>query len=192
MAHDFLLLQDRLVVLAVFAGRVSVGAAPRLLHKIFRGAEILLVPCDLIEFGQRHLHDGMARGHVFLSFLRSEHLAHQVGVLDGNVQQRAFPRGAVVGHGGLVEVPGVVEFVAVDFFPSVRAPPAGEPRAFVGHARGQVAVRFLRRCDEGDDAVQIGVQLCVVFHGERVRRPFNDFIRVGVVEREVAPVFSFL
>ena len=48
VAHDFVLLQDGLMVLAVFAQLVSVGAPSGFFYEVFRHVEVFLVACHLI------------------------------------------------------------------------------------------------------------------------------------------------
>ena len=127
---------------------------------------------------------------MLLSFARPEHLADQVCVPDGHVQQAVFARGQKVGHRRFIQVSAVIEFVAVDFLPAAFAPPTRETLATVGDAGGQVTVRFLSRRYQCDDAVQVGVQSLVVFHRQRIGSTLYDFIGVGVVEREISPMLS--
>ena len=81
--------------------------------------------------------------------------------------------------------------MAVDFLPTVCPPPTRKTGTAVGHTSSQVTVGFLCGGYQCDDTVQIDIQPCIVFYGQRVRCSFDDFIRVGVVERKVAPVLAF-
>ena len=179
------------MVLAVFAQRVSVCPPSCLFHEVACCPQIVLVACHPVEFHEGHLDDGVAAGAVYLSFIRTEHFADEVGIPDGHVEQRTFSCRAIVCDGSFVEMAAVVQLVAVYLLPAVCPPPSREARTLVGDAGGQVAVRFLGGGDEGDDAVQVAVQLLVILHGQRVGRSFDDFVGVGVVEREVAAVFAF-
>ena len=87
---------------------MSVGAAPRLFHEIASPFQIFSVSSHLIEFAESHLDDGMAAGTMDLSFVRSERLAHQVGILDGHVEEIALSCGTVMCYGTLYQVAGIV------------------------------------------------------------------------------------
>ena len=105
---------------------------------------------------------------MYLSLAVAEGLADEIGILDSHIEERTFPGGEVMRHGSLVEMTAVVEFVAVDLLPAVGAPPSGETRAFVGDSRGQIAVRFLRGSYKVNHAVEIIVELLVIFHSEGI------------------------
>ena len=104
MAYDFILFEDGLVVLAVCAGSVPVGAPSRFFHEIPGCTEIFFFSGDFVEFGQCHFHDRMSRRHMFLSFIRAEYTAYQICVFDSHVQQGTFARGAIVCHGSFVKM----------------------------------------------------------------------------------------
>lgn len=192
MSRHFVLLQDGFVVLAVFAQLVAVGSAPGLLDEVLGHPQVFLVVGDLVELDQCHFDDGVSGGHVLLSFAGAEYLAYQVGVLDGYVKQGTFAGGPVMGYCRFVEVAAVIEFVAVELFPFGASPPAGQAVTLVGDTGCQVAVRLLGGGDDGDDAVQILVELRVVADGQRVGRALYHLVVVCVVERKVAPVLTFL
>ena len=101
-----------------------------------------------------------------LSFVRTKHLADEVGIPDGYVEQRTLACGTKMCNGSLVEVTRVVEFVAVDLLPATGAPPARQTGAAVGDAGGQIAVVLLGSGNDGDDAIEIVVELGIVMCGE--------------------------
>jgi len=41
----------------------------------------------------------------------------------------------------------------------------------------------LRRADFYDQVIQAGIQLGIGFHGQRIRRAFENLLRVGIVKR---------
>ena len=127
-----------------------------------------------------------------LSFVRTKHLADEVSIPDGYVEQRTLACGTKMCNGSLVEVTRIVEFVAVDFLPATGAPPARQTGAAVGDAGGQIAVFLLGSCNDGDDAVEIVVELGIVMCGERIGGTFYDLVGIGVVEREVAAMLTLL
>ena len=129
---------------------------------------------------------------MYLSVGRAEGVADQVGIAYGHVEQGTFARGAVVSYGSLDEVSAVVEFVAVDLLPPVRAPPPAQACAAVGYTGGQVSVVLLCRRYQCDDAVQVVVQSGIVVCCQRVGGSLYDLVWVGIVEREVAPVLALL
>ena len=92
---------------------------------------------------------------MYLTFIGSEGLTHQVSILDGYVEEGLLASGTVVGHGTLDEMSTVIQFVGVDFFPFVCTPPSAETRTFVGDAGGEITVRFLCQGDKVDDGVEI-------------------------------------
>ena len=190
MSHDFILLQNRLVVLAVFAQRMSVGAPSGFFDKVTGCLQVFVVACYLIKFHQSHFDDGMAARTMNLSFAGSEHLADEVGIPDSHIEQRPLAGCLIMGYGSLVQVAAVIQLMAVDLLPALLSPPAGEAVATVGDTRSQIAVRLLGSSYQGDDTIQIGVQRLVVLDSQRIRGSLNHLIRVGIVERKVTPVLS--
>ncbi len=168
MSHNLVLGQYGLVVLRILAQAVAVRASACFLHKIFGRLKILVVAGHLIQFGKGHFCYRMARRHMLLPLVGTEDLAYEVGVLYGHVEKRALARGEIVGHGGFIQMTAVVQFVAVDFLPSVRTPPSRKPGTLVGHACSQIAVRFLRGGDKGNHTVEICVKVGIILHGQRI------------------------
>ena len=130
------------------------------------------------------------------AFTGTERLDEEVRCLGGDVQQRGLSGAEMVRNGRLEQVPEVVELVAVVALedPARRARPAMRFLR-VDRSRGvDVAVRLLRGGDLRNQAVDIGVQLRIGIDVQRVRRAFNDFVQVGVVERVArrARVFELL
>ena len=83
---------------------MTVGAASGLFDKVLGTVEILLIARHLVQLAEGHLDDGVATGTVNLSLAGTKGLAHQVGVLDGHIEEILLSRGTVMGHGTLDEV----------------------------------------------------------------------------------------
>ena len=103
---------------------------------------------------------------VNLSFIRTESLAHEVGVLDGHVEEGLLASSAIVGYGTLDEMTGVIELVRVDLFPFVGAPPTAQARTFISNTGCQVPIGLLSLGDNVDDGVEIMIQFGVIMDGE--------------------------
>ena len=97
-----------------------------------------------------------------------------------------------MGDGSFVEMARVVEFVAVDLLPTTGAPPTRQTGAAVGDAGSQVAIFLLGCSDDGDDTVEVMVELGIVVCSERIGRTLDDLVGIGVVEREVAAMLTLL
>ena len=115
----------------------------------------------------------------------AEGLVEQVGGLERDVEQRPLAGGLVVRDGRLVEMAEVVELVAVHLlqFPALRAGPGVRVGGIDGAGGVEVAVRLLRRGDLRDQAVDVGFELGIGLHAERVGGALDDLVEVGVVER---------
>src|SRR4029078_7563582 len=74
-----------------------------------RERQVLLVARHAIELRETHLRDLMARPDRLLAAPKGRD--EQIGRAKRDVEQRALPRRLVMRHGGLVEVPEVVELV---------------------------------------------------------------------------------
>ncbi len=163
------------------ARRKRTGTA--LVEQELREAQILFVPRHAVQADESHLGDLMTRPDRALA--GTERLDEKIGPADRDVQERGLARRHVVRDRGFEEVPEVVELVAV----VALARPAFRPRPYmrilrVDRARRvQVAVRLLRRGDLGDEVVDVGVELRVGVHVERVGRALDHFVHVRVVER---------
>ena len=92
-----------------------------------------------------------------------------------------------MGHGAFDQVPEVIELVAVlDLHPALRTGPAVRMLG-VARPRGvQVAVRLLGRCDDDQDAVDVGLQLRIRIGLQEVRSALDGLIDVRVVEGKAA------
>ena len=99
----------------------------------------------------------MAGRHMFLPLARTKILANQIGILQGDIEQTALTGSLVMCDGRLIQVTAVIEFVAVQLFPTLRSPPAVQSLAFVRHTRSQVAVRLLGCPDQRNNTVQISI-----------------------------------
>ena len=126
VADGLRLLGHRLVVLGVLAVElVPVGPAA-LVEEELRLLEVLPVARRAVELDEADLDLLVARHRA--APLQIEHRADQVGVLDRHVQQRPLARGLEVRDGGLVEVAGVVELVALLLVDPARpSPPSASP-----------------------------------------------------------------
>ena len=95
-----------------------------------------------------------------------------------DVEQRALAGGLIVRDRGFVQMPEVVQLVAVDLLedPALRSRP-GVRRLRVDRAcRVEIPVGLLRRGDLLDEAVDVGFQLGIGVDAQRVGRAFNHFV----------------
>ena len=185
MADGLVLLHHRHVGLTVGVHALLPVSAH--VDEELRFVEVLAVAGHGVELGEGHLGDLVA-GHADLLVRPGPDLAaHAVGELDGDVQEIALPRGPVMGHGAFDQVPEVIELVAVlDLHPALRTGPAVRMLG-VARPRGvQVAVRLLGRCDDDQDAVDVGLQLRIRIGLQEVRSALDGLIDVRVVEGEPA------
>ena len=127
-------------------------------------------------------------GHADLLPLSGTDLAADaVGVLDGDVQEVAFPGGAVMGYGALDQVAEIIQFVAVlDLHPAFRARPSVGVLRIPGAGGVDVTVGLLRRGHDDQHAVDVGFQLRVRIGLQEVGGAFDGFVHVRVVERKPA------
>ena len=86
MPHDFILLKNRFVILAISIQPMSVCSTSCFFYEILRHIKVFLITGDFIQFCQSHLDDRMTRRNVFLPFIRSEYLTNQIRILDGYIQ----------------------------------------------------------------------------------------------------------
>ena len=170
---------------------MTVCTASRLLHKIPGSVEVLLIARHLVQLAERHLDDGVPARTVYLSLVGTEGLAYEVGILDGDIEEGLLARSAVMGHGTLDEVAGIVELVGVDFLPLMRAPPSAQARTFISDTGGEVSIWLLCLCDDVDHGIEIMVEPCVVVYGQGVRCTFDDLVGVGIVKREITLMLTF-
>src|SRR5215510_15180602 len=111
MADRLGLLHYFLMRLVVLSARPSVAVRPaRVEHKLGE-VEIPLLAGRAVKLDQSHLRNLVTGPDR--SFFGTEGLSEEVSGLQRNVQQRAFARGLIVSHGGLIEVAQVIKLVAV-------------------------------------------------------------------------------
>src|SRR5215470_12879309 len=176
LLHHFLM---RLVVLAA---RASVAVRPASVEHKLGQVEISLLAGSAVKFDQSHLRNLVTGPDRLLAW--TESLSEEVSGLERNVQQRAFARGLIMSHGGLVEMSQVIKLVAVHLLqhPTLRSGPSVRAGG-IYRARGvKVAVRLLGRADLRNQSVEISLQLGVGMNTERIRGAFEHFVRIGVVE----------
>jgi len=135
------------------------------------------------QLHEAHLGDLVARPDRLLA--GAERAIEQCRTPERDVEQLAAARRLVVGDGGFVQVPGVVQLVTVDLFlgPPRRARPVVGMLGIDGARRVEVSVGLLRTTDGLDEASEVRLHLLVGTDAERVRRPLHDLVQVGVVER---------
>ena len=115
VAHRFFLLHNGQVILHI-AG-VAVGdieVAPMgiaaLVEEKLGEVEVALFAGNLVELDQPHL-DLLVTRHV-AAFAGAKDPIHEIGTLEGDIEEGALACAAIVGNGGFVEMADVVEFVA--------------------------------------------------------------------------------
>ena len=133
----------------------------------------------------------MAGRNMFLPFIGAKHLTNKVGVFDSDIEQGTFACCAIVGNRSFVQMTAIIKFVAVDFLPTMRSPPAGKAVTLISYACSEVSVRFLGSGNKIYDTVQISIQCFIILHSQRVGSSFYYLIRIGIVKREITTVFTF-
>ncbi len=158
----------------------SVCGRPRWSRKNFASSRYFAIAGHAIQLHEREL-DLLVPGRV-VPAVRAEHLADQIGAFDRDVQQRALAGRLEVRDGGLVEMALVVELVARrQPRPALGARARRRMRRVRGARGVEVAVRFLRLRDDGDELVDLPVEHRIGMRGERVGRGFDHLVDVGVV-----------
>jgi hypothetical protein len=111
-------------------------------------------------------------------------LDDQVGVLDCDIEQIALPRRLEMRDGRLVQMSGIVEFVAAGVL--VLPPIGSDTRCGTGRIdrpRGkQIAVGLLRFRHERNEIVQLFRQRGIRMRRQRIGRGLDDLVDVRVVE----------
>src|SRR5216110_1209742 len=94
---------------------ILVAAGTAHIEKEFREVEIFLFASNAVEFGQAHFHDLVSRPDmVEFVGLWAESIAKQIGLFESDIEEIGFAGGLVVSRGCFEDVPGIVEFMAVD------------------------------------------------------------------------------
>ncbi len=110
MTDGLRLFGQGLVILGVFAeGFAALGPAA-LFHEVSSQVEIPALPRQAKELDESDL-DFLVAGQA-AALSRTEDRVHQVGVFEGDVEKASFPRGRIMRRRRLIEMAGVVEFVA--------------------------------------------------------------------------------
>jgi len=118
-----------------------------------------------------------------MAFAGTECVAHKVCTLESYVEQIAFACGEVMCCRCLVEMSDVVEFVAPVFL--------SHPAVFSARRRvcGVMSLRAVYRYHllpaqhhEGDDAVDVVIELQIRMEGKCERRAFENLVDIGVIE----------
>jgi hypothetical protein len=180
---DGLLLVDHLLVrLVVSASRALRAVRSALVQQELGQRQVAPVAGHPVELHEAHLGDLVAGPDGLLA--GAERPVEQLRGPQGHVQQRSLAGRLVMGHRGLVEMSEVVELVAVDLLqlPAPLSRPAMRMLGIDGAGRIEVAVALLGGRDLRDEPVQVGLQLRVRAHAERVGGALDHLIEVGVVE----------
>ena len=166
MTHRFVLLQHRLVCLAVLIRTAGVAA---FVQEELGLVQILLVARHQVELGQCHFGNLVSRHAHHLSFAFANLAAHAVGIADGDVQEVALARSLVVRNGTLYHVSQVVEFVAQVLyqFPALGTGPFVRMFGVHGTAGVEVSVRLLCGSHNHQHAVNVLLQLIKCIHMRR-------------------------
>ena len=181
--HGFGLVHHLLVRLDVRISRAFLAAVrtARVEHELGQ-IEIALIAGLPIKLGEPHLDDLVTGPDGLLS--GAESLVEQIGGAQCDIQQRALTRGLVMRDGRFIEMPEIVQFVAVDSLqnPALRAGPRVRMRGIDGAGGVEISVLLLRRADLFDESVDVSFELGIGINTERVGRALDHFINVGVVE----------
>src|SRR5262245_53521229 len=113
MADSFCLFDYFLMRLIIGPPGTAIAVRPAHIEHKFSEIKIARVTGCPVEFRQPHLGDLVTRPDRLLT--RTEGPVEKFSSLERNVEQRTFSRRLVVGNGGFVEVPEIVQFVAVNF-----------------------------------------------------------------------------
>ena len=172
----------RLVVREAAGVHLFTRARPALVQHELGQRQIAVVARDAIQLRQTHLGDLVTRPDR--SPAGAEGLDEQVRALERDVEQGALACGLIVRGGRFIEVPEVVELVAVVALelPPVLPRPRVRARGVDGAGGVEVAIGFLCRRDFFDQAVDVGVQLRIRADAQRIRSALDDLVQVGIVE----------
>ena len=172
----------RLVVREAAGVHLFTRARPALVQHELGQRQIAVVARDAIQLRQTHLGDLVTRPDR--SPAGAEGLDEQVRALERDVEQGALARGLIVRGGRFIEVPEVVELVAVVALelPPVLPRPRVRARGVDGAGGVEVAVALLRRGDFFDQAVDVGIQLRIRPDAQRIGSALDDLVQVGIVE----------
>ena len=187
--HRLILFHQRLVILAVVAEEFPVGTVAALFHEEARHVQVLLVARCPVQFHQAQL-DFRVTGCRILP-AGTEHLADQIGILDGHIKERALSSGLEMSHRSLVHVAYIVQFVGeLDVLPTFLADGGVSPVRIQGSCCIEVPVILLGRREQADQMVQVLVQLGIRMQHEAIGRPFHDLEHVRII-KEDALMFAF-
>ena len=142
VSHSFILLNHRLMCLAVFIGTTGIST---LVEEELGLVEVFLVSGNQIKFGKCHFGNLMSGDTDLLSFACTDFTAYAVGISDGDIEEVLLSGGLVVGDGAFHHVSQVVELVAQVFylFPTFASRPFMGMFRIHGAAGVEVSVRFL-------------------------------------------------
>ena len=181
VSHGLALLQDREMRLVVL---IPVLGLTALVQEELGLVQVFLLARGEIQLREGHFGDLVSRNHPGLAGGGAHFADHAVRIADGDVQEIALAGGLPVGDRALHHVAEVVQFVAelLILHPAAVARPLVRMFRIHGPGRVQVTVRLLRRGDDHEDAVDIGLQLLVRIGLEHVGGAFDGLIDVRVVE----------
>ena len=142
VSHSFILLNHRLMCLAVFIGTTGIST---LVEEELGLVEVFLVSGNQIKFGKCHFGNLMSGDTDLLSFACTDFTAYAVGISDGDIEEVLLSGGLVVSDGAFHHVSQVVELVAQVFylFPTFASRPFMGMFRIHGAAGVEVSVRFL-------------------------------------------------
>ena len=160
VSHSFILLNHRLMCLAVFIGTTGIST---LVEEELGLVEVFLVSGNQIKFGKCHFGNLMSGDTDLLSFACTDFTAYAVGISDGDIEEVLLSGGLVVGDGAFHHVPQVVELVAQVFylFPAFVSRPFMGMFRIHGSAGIKVSVRFLCGGYNDEHAVNVFGQFLI-------------------------------
>ena len=185
MAYCFILLDHGFVALKIGIQPLRVPCIRHLpaphIQEIPCQIQVRDIACYAVELYQADLNLLMTRYPILPA--RTEGGRDQVGIFDGDVQKGAFAGSLKMGYGRFIHMPHIVELMTL----VEKGPAFGSRRPRrIGGVDGtggvEVAVGLLGIGNYSDKPVQMGVELRIRMHGQRIGGAFHDLEHVGIIE----------
>lgn len=143
-----------------------------LVNKILREAQVARLACGAIQLNQRQLDLLVAAVAMHLARPAPKGGINVIGVAAHDLQQLTFVGGVMMRDGGLDQVSGAVQLLAIS-----QVGPA--PVCLDGEVMGiEVAIRRLRTGHFADQCIQPRVELRVITRRKRIARDFDPLRHV--------------
>ena len=189
MAYSLILLQNRLVSLAVLVTTLGITA---LVEEELGHIQILLLSGHGVQLGQCHLCNLMSGYADHLIRTVANLTAHAVSILDCNVQEIALARSLIVGYCTLNHMTQVIELMAqvLNHAPACWACPLVRMLGVHGTGRVKVTVRLLCGSHHLEHTVNIELKFLVRIGLQQIACSLYGLIDIGVVKRVTAHLES--